>query len=321
MLGKGKKFLAAGAGLVLSGFVGITAYAAVDLLMKVGMDRKEPRFLKGLEEQISGARGGPAYAAALREAQQRQEKRITEPVTVTARDGTPLTGHWVPAEQPKRVLLALHGWRGGWTQAFGMMADFLEEAGCSVLYVDQRGTGDSGGDYIGFGLTEKTDCADWLWWLSSRCRGLPLYMIGMSMGASAALMAAGETLPENLRGIIADSAYTTPKAVLEHVSRSNLRLPRSLERRGEAIFQKKLGLPPDAVSTVDTLKNCHIPVLLIHGGKDRFVPVDMVYQNYRACAGPRRLLVIPEADHVGSWFTDPERYRKMLLEFWGEWDG
>ena len=321
MSGRGKGFLAAGAGLVLGGFVGISAYAAVDLLMMVGMDREEPKLLRGLEERISGARGGPAYAAALRAAQRRQEQRITEPVTITARDGTFLLGHWAPAREPRRVILAVHGWRGGWTQAFGLMADYLEEAGCSVLYIDQRGTGGSGGEYIGFGLPERLDCADWLWWLSQRSRGLPIYLMGMSMGATSALLAAGEALPEALRGIIADSAFTSPKAILEHVSRENLHLPPMAEKRAEVLFRKKLGLSPDACSTVEALRGCHTPVLLIHGGRDRFVPLDMAYTNYRACAGPRRLLVVPEADHVGSWFTDTEKYKNALRDFWSEWDG
>ena len=318
---RGGKFLAAGAGLVLSSFVGLAGYAFLDILMRVGMDREEPRLLRGLEERISGARGGPAYAAALKEAMEKQEGRITEPVTIRAWDGTPLMGHWVPAREPKRVILAAHGWRGDWTQAFGMMADFLEESGCSVLYIDQRGTGGSGGEHIGFGLLERLDCADWLWWLSQRSRGLPLYLMGMSMGATSVLMAAGEPLPEALRGIIADSAYTSPRAVLQHVSADNLHLPSTLQRPAEAIFRRKLGVSPDACTTQEVLKGCHIPVLLIHGGRDRFVPPDMVYANYRACAGPKRLMVVHEADHVGCWFADPERYKKTLLEFWAEWDG
>ncbi len=318
---RGRRFLPAGIGLALVGAAGLAGYALLDLLMRVGMDREEPKPLRSLEERISGARGGPAYGAALREAMERQVHRVTEPVTITARDGTALMGHWVPAGAPKRVILAVHGWRGGWTQAFGMMADFLEEAGCSVLYIDQRGTNGSEGEHIGFGLPERLDCADWLRWLSRRSGDLPLYMMGMSMGATSVLMAAGEPLPEDLRGIIADSAYTSPKAILEHVAGDNLHLPAPARRIAEAMFRRKLGAAPDACNTLDVLTNCHIPVLFIHGGGDRFVPPDMVYANYRACAGPKRLMVVQEADHVGSWFTDPERYKRMLLEFWNECDG
>ena len=315
MKGRGKGLLVSGAGLVLGGFVGLTGYALLDLLVRTGMDREEPKLLRGMEARISGARGGPAYAAALEEAMAAAEKRVTEPVEITARDGTRLAGHWAPAKTPKRAVLAVHGWRGGWTQAFGMMAAFLEEQGCSVLYVDQRGTNGSEGEHIGFGLLERLDCADWLRWLAARCPGLPLYMFGMSMGGTSVLMAAGEPLPEALRGIIADSAFTSPKAILEHVARHNLHLPLGASA-AEAAFRRRLGMAADACSTVDTLRRCRIPVLLVHGGKDRFVPADMAFENYRACAGPRRLFVVPGADHVGCWFVDGEGYRRALIDLW-----
>ena len=79
MKGRGKGFLAAGAGLVLGSFVGLTGYAVLDLLMKTGMDREEPKLLRGMEKRISGSRGGAAYAAALEEAMAAQEERTTPP--------------------------------------------------------------------------------------------------------------------------------------------------------------------------------------------------------------------------------------------------
>ncbi len=313
-----KRLLGAGMGLALGFLAGLAGCAVLDLLMRVGMDREEPRLLRGLENRISGSRGGPDYAAALREAMAEQDRRITEEVTITARDGIRLAGHWVPAKDPQRVVLAVHGWRGGWTQAFGMMADWLREAGCSVLYVDQRGTNGSEGDYIGFGLLERMDCADWLAYLADRFPQLPLYLFGVSMGATSALMAAGERLPPQLRGIIADSAYTSPKAILAHVAKYNLHLPGT--RGAEVLFRKKLGVAPDLCSTTETLKRCHTPVLLIHGLRDRFVPPDMAYENYRACAGPRHLFTVPRADHVGSWFTDRTGYQQSLKRFWERYD-
>ena len=319
MSGKGKGFLVSGVGLVLGSLVGLAGYALLDLIMRVGMDREEPKLLRGLESRISGSRGGPDYAAALQAAMAEQDRRVTEEVSITARDGTRLVGHWVPAAHPRRVILAVHGWRGGWTQAFGMMADWLGEAGCSVLYVDQRGTNGSEGEYIGFGLLERLDCADWLEYLGARFPRMPLYLFGVSMGAASALMAAGEKLPSGLRGIIADSAFTSPKAILDHVAKNNLHLPGA--RGAEAIFRRKLGLAPDSWSTTEALKACRVPVLLIHGLRDRFVPPDMAYENYRACAGPRHLFTVPQADHVGCWFTDPTGYKDALRAFWEKYDG
>ena len=61
-------------------------------------------------------------------------------------------------------------------------------------------------------------------------------------------------------------------------------------------------------------------MLLIHGTGDHFVPVEMTYENYLACGGPRRLLIVPGADHGMSYFTDPERYTAAVLAFWKDFD-
>ena len=73
-------------------------------------------------------------------------------------------------------------------------------------------------------------------------------------------------------------------------------------------------------STVSALQKSRIPVLLIHGTDDSFVPVEMTYENYKACSGPRKLLVVPGAGHGESYLKDPEGYRRAMLDFWKEND-
>ena len=85
---------------------------------------------------------------------------------------------------------------------------------CSVLYVEQRAQNESEGNYIGFGLTERYDCVDWAVWASERFgEALPIYLMGVSLGGATVLMAAGDVLPDAVRGVIADSAYTSPREI------------------------------------------------------------------------------------------------------------
>ena len=55
--------------------------------------------------------------------------------------------------------------------------------------------------------------------------------------------------------------------------------------------------------------------MLVHGTEDTFVPVEMTYENYRACKGKRKLLIVPGADHGMSYYVDREEYEKTALEF------
>ena len=61
-------------------------------------------------------------------------------------------------------------------------------------------------------------------------------------------------------------------------------------------------------------------VLFIHGTDDRFVPIEMTYENYKACAAPKRLLVVPGAGHGMSYFLDKEGYEAAMQQFWREFD-
>ena len=51
----------------------------------------------------------------------------------------PLIGHWCPCEEPKRTIVAMHGWRSSWSHDFGLIADFWRNNHCSVLYAEQSG--------------------------------------------------------------------------------------------------------------------------------------------------------------------------------------
>ena len=73
-------------------------------------------------------------------------------------------------------------------------------------------------------------------------------------------------------------------------------------------------------STLDAMRACTVPVLFVHGTEDKFVPIEMTYENYKACSAPKRLVVVPGAEHGMSYFTDPKRYESALREFWEEFD-
>ena len=141
------------------------------------------------------------------------------------------------------------------------------------------------------------------------------------MGATTVLMAAGLELPKNVHGVMADCGFTSPRAIWQHVARDNLHLPFQLRSAlADAILKRKIQAESSAYSTVDALKHCTVPVLFIHGAEDHFVPVGMTYENYAACPGPKRLFIVPGADHGLSLCVDPEGYTAAVEAFWRDFD-
>lgn len=46
----------------------------------------------------------------------------------------------------------------------------------------------------------------------------------------------------------------------------------------------------------------------------------MTLENYRVCAAPKRLLIVPGAGHAMSCYQDPAQYQRGIREFWDAYD-
>jgi len=324
---KGVKKLLIGAGAAATGAaaaIGVSK-TITHYLVKLAMDRELPGTVKNMEKAKERLVGAPEIQEIVqRMAAAADELRSSgcETVELLARDGEKLIGHWHWCEHAERTIVAMHGWRSSWANDFGRIAPFWHNNYCNVLYAEQRGQGDSGGDYMGFGLLERFDCLDWVNWVNERCGAeLPVYLGGVSMGATTVLMTAGLDLPSNVRGIIADCGFTSPYAIWKHVAEHNLHVNYGLRAAAaDDLCRKRIQFGAKEYSTVDAMKQCTVPVLFIHGSNDTFVPIDMTYENYIACAAPKHLLIIPGADHGLSYFVEQDKYETAVREFWETYD-
>ena len=300
--------------------IGVTQLTS-DYFVRLALDRGGvPSFEKRINK-LSGSPLTPAVKAQLQH-KAAQLKLCCTDAKITTSDGLTLVGHWRDCEKAKRVIIAMHGWRSNWARDFGMIADFWHENGCCVLYPEQRGQGKSEGEYIGFGMLERHDCRAWIDWAIRKTEGtLPIYLAGISMGATTVLMTAGMELPANVHGVIADCGFTSADAIWRHVAKHNLHLNYGFyAASANDGCRKRLSFDAKDYSTLDAMADCEKPVLFIHGTDDNFVPVEMTYENYKACKAPKHLLVIPGANHGMSYRVDRSGYEQATLQFWDLYD-
>ena len=319
-----KNFLiGAGVATVSAAVLGLAHHYTTKYLMKLALDREGPKSAAKDKEKLMSSSDMSETVATIMNAAQNLESKEHERVEITAQDGTYLIGHWYCPENAKRIIVAMHGWRSNWSQDFGAIAPFWFDNDCAVLFAEQRGQGNSGGDYMGFGLLERYDCLDWINWVNERTEGkLPIYLGGVSMGATTILMTAGFELPENVQGIVADCGFTSPHAIWKHVVENNFHLPYGIySRAAKDICEKRIQVPSDSYSTTKALANCKVPVLFIHGTDDNFVPIEMTYENYKSCASDKRLFIVPGAEHGMSYLVDKVGYENAVKQFWDDYDG
>ncbi len=313
LIGSGISIFGATAAKALSRF-------ATKILVSTALDRDMPKAMK--KRSLYKIKKDETLIAAIKEKGEMLKNSGCETVEITSHDNKRLVGHWHRAENDKRIIIAMHGWRSTWTTDFAGIYDFWHDNGCSVLYAEQRGQNDSEGDYMSFGMIERYDCLDWIKWANDHNENnLPIYLAGVSMGASTVLMASGFDLPENVCGIMADCGFTSAKLIWKHVAENSMHISYNMHSKMiEDICKKKINIGSDDYTTLDAMKKNKVPVLFIHGTDDDFVPIDMTYENYKACIAPKKLFVVPGATHGMSYVVDKDGYQKTVKEFWREND-
>jgi len=243
-----------------------------------------------------------------------QEK---EELFITSYDGLRLKAVFVPNPAAKGTLLLFHGWRSHWKTDFICALPFYYARGMNLLLVEQRAQNGSGGRYITYGIREHRDLAAWVKTMADRLgKEHPLFLGGLSMGAATVLMASDLEFDANVRGIIADCGFTSPWEIIRKVAGRSKWIPLDLCSAVLNLFTRRFaGFDMKEKSTVDALGRTRLPVLLIHGLADTFVPPEMSRENYAACASEKELVLVEGATHGMSYVVEPERVKAAIAGF------
>jgi fermentation-respiration switch protein FrsA (DUF1100 family) len=207
------------------------------------------------------------------------------------------------------AILYLHGARWSLTGQLFRIQE-LRDFGFSVLAIDYRGFGKSDGDTP----TEKSVYEDahiaWNWLAARQPDPARRYIYGHSLGGAVAVdLAASLSGAEGAAtgtpaaaGLIIESSFTT----LEDMAKS---LTYPWLPVGLLLTQK--------FDSVSKMAKVRMPVLVVHGAADRFVPARFSEALYQAAIGPKKLLLIDGATHNNSMRTGALQYRHALAELFG----
>jgi uncharacterized protein len=213
--------------------------------------------------------------------------------------GIHLAGWLFRTEQHRRGLVVyLHGL--GDNRSSGIsFAQHFNALGFDVLAYDSRAHGESGGDACTYGFYEKTDLSRAI----DKLGGGPIVAFGVSLGAGIALQAAAED-PR-----IALVVAVAPISDLRTAATERAPFFASRANVDEAfrIAERQAAFRADAVNPAAAATRIHAPVLVIHGADDRETPPAHSERVYAALAGPKKLVLVPGADHDNALTADTWR--------------
>lgn len=240
----------------------------------------------------------------------------SEEWTITSEDGLSLWGEFYPSTVDSHVyVLGVHGYTVDHRDIAPAIKPFADK-GYNVLTPDQRGRGNSEGDFLSMGWLEKDDALLWINKIIDYDKQAQIILYGESMGAATLMMASGEVLPKQVLALVEDCGYTSAYEMFANQLQERFGLPEMPFLPAAAIVgQLRTGFNFNDASALEQLEKATLPILFIHGDADDYVPTRMGKDLYEAYQGEKELLIIEGAGHGSSADINPERYYTAVFNF------
>lgn len=262
-----------------------------------------------------------------------------EDFDVRAPDGALLRGWKVRPKNPiGSWVLVFHGVADNRVGVIGQ-SEFLLRAGYSILMMDARAHGASGGPIATYGWLERNDTRAIIDALTYSERhqyitrqmslnpDLPfparpafhLFALGESMGAGIVLQSAA--IDPRIEAVVAEAPFANLReAAYDYAGlRKYPWLGKTLFAPGTWTLlyrdEKLAGFPVAEVSPVKAVAFRAFPVLLICDEKDEALPCRHSEMIYAAARGHKQLWVVPGAFHTAAYGFAPEEFRRRVLSF------
>ena len=148
--------------------------------------------------------------------------------------------------------------------------------------------------------------------------------MGVSTGASIAMMSSNLGLPKSVRGIIDDCGFTSTMEMIDVNCKSHLpdyiptRMFDFFVEMGTSVWGHFCISKADACKAVS---QTDIPILIIHGDRDTQAPLSMAYRLYDSCSSEKQLYVVHGANHAENYRKNPEGYENVIAQFVEEHSG
>lgn len=211
---------------------------------------------------------------------------------------------WWPEQDPTApAILYLHGARWNLTGHVRRIEQ-LRRFGFSVLAIDYRGFGKSDGDLPSEAMAYEDARVAWQWLVARQPDAQRRFIYGHSLGGAIAIDLAANIAKAGpkARGLVVESTFTTLADMAIEMTFSWVPAELLLSQKFDSIGK---------IRTVD------VPVLVVHGEADRFVPSRFSQALYKAARDPKKLLLIESGSHNNSMWMGDAVYQKALDDLFG----
>jgi alpha-beta hydrolase superfamily lysophospholipase len=211
---------------------------------------------------------------------------------------------WPAARKDAPTLLYLHGTRFNLTAQLRRITN-LHDMGFAVLAIDYRGFGQSPGDLPSERSVYQDAQAAWQRMAQLQPDASKRFIFGHSLGGAIAIDLADRIAKQDAApaaGLIIESTFTDMGAAAQAVIKTSLPVRWILSEKFDSI---------------DKIADIHMPVLIVHGTDDQYVPPRFSEQLFEAATAPKKLLMVPGGNHNNSMVLGNRQYAEAIHQLFG----
>lgn len=213
-------------------------------------------------------------------------------------------------------IVLVHGYCRDQRYTWSYADEYLSH-GFNVLTPDLNASGNSDGLYLTMGIKESIDVAEWVRLIAAKNPRSRIVMHGVSMGAATVMLAAENTLPDNVFAVVEDCGYTSATEMFEMQFEKMFGISSfPFIDIINGVHMIKQGCFISDAKPIRAVKKSQLPILFIHGDKDKLVPVKMAEKLYEECNSKHKEKYIAKgAGHARSVAAGRNKYFSHVYNF------
>ncbi|MEK6287408.1 MAG: alpha/beta fold hydrolase [Acidobacteriota bacterium] len=234
-------------------------------------------------------------------------------------DGVKISGWLIPGRDKRTTIIYSHG-------LFRSRRELLKRAmelwrlGYGALLYDSRNHGGSGKARVSLGYNERLDVEAAVRYLREEVHSTDrIISFGISMGATAALLAAAET-PE-IAAVVSDSSFLSFKDTVDHHIKMFLHLPPfPIANELRFFIERRAGFDGSQCDALEAVKRSgDRPILFIAAAHDRRMPPEIAQRLYDASTSSKRDLLVVDGPgsqiHAHAYQANESLYISKVAQF------
>ncbi len=237
-------------------------------------------------------------------------------ITFQSESGETISGSFILRNINDPILIIMHGLRSNRNSMISR-AEKFSKLGFGVLIFDFQSHGESTGDHITFGFKESLDAKAAVKYIRSNYPNNKIGVIGQSLGGASALVGLE---PIKADAYLLESVYTTFDKALGN--RVKMRLGNLIGQFTWPLtiqMKYRLGISPDDLRPIDSIKKLTSPVLIIGGTHDVHTTKEETLQLYQTANEPKEIEFFEGAIHEDYEKYDSKKYYKIVVSFFNKY--